>query len=629
MQRLWDDIEADPSTEVTVDVVERQVRWSGEVHDFDLDDYTRWRLMEGLDDIGLTAAAHRCGRRVRSDAQAVAAATVDESETPWKSTKKSRDTRRDCVVVACERPSVSGETTTEPIVHDIRPGGHVPNKAQFVELLAERLDGDKKKAQAALDAVIDTVYHAVSKGERVALTGFGVFEKRERAARTARNPATGATVKVKKTSVPAFRAGAEFKAITSGAKKLAKAPAKRARRGREEGRRQGRRRREGRRRKKAPAKKAAGEEGAGQEGRRRRRLPPRRPRPRRRPPRRLRRRSPASYDAREEGRTRAGTVVVSGRVALRVASAPGRVVVVGRRPRRRRRRSAPTTRPCGCRDDRTPGPESVDQGRDASALAAHHASPCPAWPAPAARLRSPPGRRSYASSENAGSTAPAGRARAASGSTVWMQRVRSAEKMRVGANSAAASPAVGLALAAGSSGRRRSSPRHSLRLPAFACRTRTSTESGTGMAAKSRSTCGRRRSSAAGTRRPTAQPCDLVDLVVRLELAAAVAHRPVRDPSSASPTRYLTVPMRRWTATAAPSSSPTSRTAATSRARRGRACPSAASSRRSAAGGRAATSGAPSRMRHTTPPAAVIALARGAAQRHSPRSASRRMSSSW
>jgi DNA-binding protein HU-beta len=104
----------------------------------------------------------------------------------------------------------------------------VPNKAQFVELLAERLDGDRKKAQAALDAVIATVYQSVSKGERVVLTGFGVFEKRDRAARTARNPATGASVKVKKTSVPAFRAGAEFKAITSGAKKLAKAPVRKA-----------------------------------------------------------------------------------------------------------------------------------------------------------------------------------------------------------------------------------------------------------------------------------------------------------------------------------------------------------------------------------------------------------------
>lgn len=104
----------------------------------------------------------------------------------------------------------------------------LPNKAQFIEQLAERLDGDKKSAQRALDAVLDTVYANVSKGERVALTGFGIFEKRIRAARTARNPATGATVRVKKTAVPAFRAGAEFKAVTSGAKKVAKAPAKKA-----------------------------------------------------------------------------------------------------------------------------------------------------------------------------------------------------------------------------------------------------------------------------------------------------------------------------------------------------------------------------------------------------------------
>jgi 3-isopropylmalate/(R)-2-methylmalate dehydratase small subunit len=54
VQRLWDDIEQDPGTVVTVDLVERQVRWSGEVHDFELDDYARWRLLEGLDDIGLT-----------------------------------------------------------------------------------------------------------------------------------------------------------------------------------------------------------------------------------------------------------------------------------------------------------------------------------------------------------------------------------------------------------------------------------------------------------------------------------------------------------------------------------------------------------------------------------------------
>ena len=116
----------------------------------------------------------------------------------------------------------------------------MPNKAEFIELLADRLGEDKKRAATVLDAVIDTIYANVAKGERVTLTGFGIFEKRDRAARIARNPATGASVRVKKTSVPAFRPGAEFKAVTSGAKKLAKAPAKKAAPG-----------------KKAPANKAA------------------------------------------------------------------------------------------------------------------------------------------------------------------------------------------------------------------------------------------------------------------------------------------------------------------------------------------------------------------------------------
>lgn len=104
----------------------------------------------------------------------------------------------------------------------------MPNKAQFIDALAARLGADRKQAQTALDAVIDEVQFQVAKGERVALTGFGIFEKRVRAARIARNPATGAQVRVKKTAVPAFRAGAEFKAVTSGAKKIAKAPAKKA-----------------------------------------------------------------------------------------------------------------------------------------------------------------------------------------------------------------------------------------------------------------------------------------------------------------------------------------------------------------------------------------------------------------
>jgi DNA-binding protein HU-beta len=102
------------------------------------------------------------------------------------------------------------------------------NKAELVEALAGRL-GDKKSATAALDAVLAEIQAQVTKGEKVAITGFGVFEKRVRGARTARNPRTGEAVKVKKTSVPAFRAGASFKEmVASGKVPKAAAPAKKA-----------------------------------------------------------------------------------------------------------------------------------------------------------------------------------------------------------------------------------------------------------------------------------------------------------------------------------------------------------------------------------------------------------------
>jgi 3-isopropylmalate/(R)-2-methylmalate dehydratase small subunit len=54
VEDMWLAIEADPATQITVDLVERQVRYHGVVLPFEIDDYTRWRLMEGLDDIGLT-----------------------------------------------------------------------------------------------------------------------------------------------------------------------------------------------------------------------------------------------------------------------------------------------------------------------------------------------------------------------------------------------------------------------------------------------------------------------------------------------------------------------------------------------------------------------------------------------
>ena len=54
VEALWAAVEADPTTQVTVDLQEKQVTYGGHSVPFEVDDYTRWRLLEGLDDIGLT-----------------------------------------------------------------------------------------------------------------------------------------------------------------------------------------------------------------------------------------------------------------------------------------------------------------------------------------------------------------------------------------------------------------------------------------------------------------------------------------------------------------------------------------------------------------------------------------------
>jgi DNA-binding protein HU-beta len=97
------------------------------------------------------------------------------------------------------------------------------NKAELIDAIADRLGADKRAASNAVDAVVDTITRAVAAGEKVAITGFGVFERQVRNARQARNPRTGAIVQLKKTAVPKFRAGGTFKEVVSGAKKLAKA----------------------------------------------------------------------------------------------------------------------------------------------------------------------------------------------------------------------------------------------------------------------------------------------------------------------------------------------------------------------------------------------------------------------
>ncbi|MFE2303600.1 HU family DNA-binding protein [Streptomyces sp. NPDC059445] len=95
------------------------------------------------------------------------------------------------------------------------------NKAQLVEAIADKVGG-RQQAADAVDAVLDAIVRAVVGGDRVSVTGFGSFEKVDRPARYARNPQTGERVRVKKTSVPRFRAGQGFKDLVSGSKKLPK-----------------------------------------------------------------------------------------------------------------------------------------------------------------------------------------------------------------------------------------------------------------------------------------------------------------------------------------------------------------------------------------------------------------------
>ena len=89
------------------------------------------------------------------------------------------------------------------------------NKGEFVEALADRLDVSRAQADRALSAVLDIIAEQLGEGEKVAFTGFGSSEVSERAARTGRNPQTGATIEIAASSVPKFTAAATLKAAVN------------------------------------------------------------------------------------------------------------------------------------------------------------------------------------------------------------------------------------------------------------------------------------------------------------------------------------------------------------------------------------------------------------------------------
>lgn len=85
------------------------------------------------------------------------------------------------------------------------------NKAELIDAIAASADLPKAAAGRALDAALDAVADALKKGDQVALVGFGTFSVKQRAARTGRNPQTGAPINIAAANVPSFKAGKALK----------------------------------------------------------------------------------------------------------------------------------------------------------------------------------------------------------------------------------------------------------------------------------------------------------------------------------------------------------------------------------------------------------------------------------
>ncbi len=92
-------------------------------------------------------------------------------------------------------------------------GGHCVNKSELIDHIAKQADLSKAAAGRALEAMIGGVKSTLKKNGSVSIAGFGTFAVTKRAARTGRNPRTGAAIKIKATKVAKFRPG---KALREG-----------------------------------------------------------------------------------------------------------------------------------------------------------------------------------------------------------------------------------------------------------------------------------------------------------------------------------------------------------------------------------------------------------------------------
>jgi DNA-binding protein HU-beta len=85
------------------------------------------------------------------------------------------------------------------------------NKGELVAKIADDLGMSQKQVEEVVTSLLDEIKAQVAKGEKVTLTGFGTYSKKDRKGRTGRNPRTGEEIQIPASSVPAFSAGKQFK----------------------------------------------------------------------------------------------------------------------------------------------------------------------------------------------------------------------------------------------------------------------------------------------------------------------------------------------------------------------------------------------------------------------------------
>ena len=87
------------------------------------------------------------------------------------------------------------------------------NKTELIAVVAEKTGMTKKDAERAVAATLETISASLAKGDRVQLSGFGIFEVKERGARVGRNPPTKETIEIPASRTPAFKASKALKDI--------------------------------------------------------------------------------------------------------------------------------------------------------------------------------------------------------------------------------------------------------------------------------------------------------------------------------------------------------------------------------------------------------------------------------